>query len=116
MPIIHIFHHSPNTDIPRSLRRVCHDGSAAIGVPLDRIWALWHEVERATVCRPDWDDGSNQGPIVRIYCRRSHPGTKVLALMHTLRKSLSEELGCSETSVFVQVIRVDDEDILNVGR
>ena len=34
--------------------------------------------------------------------------------MHSLRETLSAELECAPTSVFIQVLRVDDEDVLNV--
>lgn len=115
MPVIHIHHHTIPADVPRLLRRVCSEGSLAVGVAIERIWALWHETTRAAVCRPDWEGDSPGGPIVRVFCRRSHPGPKVHALMRALRSSLSAELGCPETSVFVQVVRVDDEDVLNVG-
>ncbi len=114
MPVIHIHHPSSPADVPRVLKRVCSEGAAAIGVSLEHIWALWHETSRSTVCRPDWNEGSNVGPIVRIFCRRSHPGPRVQALMQSLRTSLSAELSCPATSVFVHVVRVDDEDVMNV--
>lgn len=34
--------------------------------------------------------------------------------MQSLRTSLSAELSCPATSVFVHVVRVDDEDVMNV--
>lgn len=35
-------------------------------------------------------------------------------MMETLRINLAACLTCPDTSVFVQVVRVDDEDVLNV--
>jgi hypothetical protein len=115
MPVIHIHHHTSPADIPRILRRVCSEGSLAVGVAIERVWALWHDTPRAFVCRPDWESDSTAGPIVRVFCRRSHAGPRVHALMLALRNSLSAELGCPASSVFVHVVRVDDEDVINVG-
>ena len=114
MPVIHVYHHSSPPDVTASLTRLCRDGAQAIDVPLERIWALWHDAPRAAVCRPDWNRDEPRGPIVRVFCRRSHARDRVRALMHSLRETLSAELECAPTSVFIQVLRVDDEDVLNV--
>lgn len=96
------------------LSRIRDRGAAAVGVPSERLWVLWHEVDRAHVCRPDWSIDHDAGPIVRVFCRRSHPRPRVDALLRSLRQSLSLELSCPERSVFVQAVRVDDEDVINV--
>lgn len=114
MPVIHVFHHDDGAQARATLARMCAEVAAALEVPEDKVWGLWHPVSRAMVHRPDWDKASDRGPIVRVFCRRSHGGARVQALMQAVRASLGGALGCSPTSVFVQVVRVDDEEVLNV--
>jgi len=72
-------------------------------------------VEAAEVFRWDRENHGVCGPIVRVFCRRSHGRDRVQAAMQTLRTSLARELRCSPSMVFVQVVRVDDEEVLNVS-
>ncbi len=114
MPVIHIFHHGGGIESYRMLARVCADAAAVLDVPATKVWAMWHPVDKQMVHRPDWDASDKPGPIVRLFCRRSHSTARVQALMQGLRNGLADELGCTATSIFVQVVRVDDEEVLNV--
>lgn len=115
MPVIHIFHQGGGFQVRKILRDVCADVAQTLEVPVTKVWALWHPVDREMFHRPDWDEDPGRGPIVRVFCRRSHAATRVQAMMQTLRNSLSVALGCGTTSIFVQVIRVDDEEVINVS-
>jgi len=113
MPVIHVFH-GDCAQAGATLARMCTEVALTLEVPVNKVWGLWHPVSPAMVHRPDWDSASDRGPIVRVFCRRSHPRARVLALMQAVRTSLGGALGCPPASVFVQVIRVDDEEVLNV--
>jgi hypothetical protein len=115
MPVIHVFHSSEGLVVRDILRVACDDVARAIEAPSGNVWGLWHHVDREMAHRPDWDDDPGRGPIVRVFCRRSHPAARAQAMVRALRKSLGDALGCATTSIFVQIIRVDDEEVFSVS-
>ncbi|WP_261383534.1 MULTISPECIES: hypothetical protein [unclassified Burkholderia] len=106
--------HTPD-DANAILRRVCETVSAAADIPPDKVWVFWHPLEPALTWRADWNDDPRAGPIVRIFCRRSHAAERVQRIVATVRESLGAALACAVTSIFVQVIRVEDEEVFNVS-
>jgi len=114
MPTIHILHPHAGDDVRPVLRDLCADMSAAAGLPADKVWAFWHPIEASMAWCPNWNGEPRGGPVVRIFCRRSHAAEKVRTIVEILRSSLAAALGCGASTVFVQVIRVDDEEVFNV--
>lgn len=118
MPTIHIYHPeampAAGGDVSAVLQSTCAAVSASAGLPADKVWAFWHVTPLAQSCRTDWRADTVQGPLVRMFCKRSHSPERVQRIMRCLRDSLAGSLGCAPGKVFVQVIRVDDEEVLNV--
>ena len=54
------------------------------------------------------------GPLVRIFCWRSHTRERVENMVIAVRSALAAALGCGVSTVFVQRIRVNDEEVFNV--
>ncbi|MDT8997719.1 hypothetical protein RQP53_00355 [Paucibacter sp. APW11] len=115
MPTIHILHPYDGEQVATILQTVCANVSAVAGLPIDKVWAFWHPVNLAMARRPDWHAGQQCGPMVRMFCRRSHPQDKVHLIMERLRETLATALECGVSSVFIQVIRVNDEEVFNVS-
>ncbi|WP_323119911.1 hypothetical protein [Burkholderia alba] len=115
MPVIHIFHRQTDDAAAPPLQAVCEAVSAAADIPPDKVWALWHPVAPAMAWRADWNEAPGGGPVVRIFCRRSHSKARVLSIVAAVRSTLGAALGCAASTVFVQIIRVDDEEVFSVG-
>jgi hypothetical protein len=114
MPLIHVLHQTTGDGVASLLQRVCREVSVEADIPPDKVWAFWHHIDASMACRPDWKGDFRGGPVVRIFCRRSHSRDRVQAIVAAVRSSLAEGLDCEILTVFVQVIRVDDEEVFNV--
>ncbi len=114
MPVIHVYHPRVAVPMREVLSRLCAQVAANADLPADKVWALSHVVEDGMCSRPDWDGSGSQGPIVRVFCRRSHSRRRVESIVAASRATLAESLSCAVGRVFVQVIRVDDEDVFNI--
>lgn len=114
MPVIHVFHRVPCEGAHDMLRAMCTEVARAADLPLSKVWGLWHRSEAMAAFRADWEERDDAGPIVRVFCRRSHTAERVQAIMHSVRRSLASSLGAPPAGVFVQVVRVDDEEVLHV--
>lgn len=113
MPIIHIHHRYAEGNVASLLQKICEEVSSAASIPPDKVWALWHPVDPSLAWRPDWIGDQKGGPIVRIFCRRSHSLERVKSIVAAVRSILAAGLGCEVSTVFVQVIRVDDEEVFS---
>jgi len=114
MPTIHIYHPCAGNEVAAILQTVCKAVSAGAALPQDKVWAFWHTTPLAQACRPDWRADGAVGPMVRMFCKRGHSPERVQLIMQLLRDSLARALNCAPGQVFVQVIRVNDEEVLNV--
>jgi len=115
MPTIHILHHTTKENVAQLLQQVCEGVSDSAGLAPDKVWAFWHPIAPSLAWRADWNGGQQGGPLVRIFCRRGHSREKVQQIVLTVRSILSTGLGCGISTVFVQVLRVDDEEVFNVS-
>ena len=115
MPTIHVMHHSTGDNVKALLRQLCEGISEAAGITPDKVWAFWHPVDPSCAWRADWNNDGSGGPLVRIFCRRSHSREKVGRIVFATRSILAAVLGCEVSRVFVQVMRVDDEEVFSVG-
>lgn len=118
MPTIHIYHPSSGDaaggEVTVILQAICAAVCTHAALPQDKVWAFWHNTPLSNACRPDWQPDHVLGPLVRVFCKRGHSPERVQLIMQVLRDSLSRVLGCAPGKVFVQVIRVNDEEVLNV--
>ncbi|AHI76721.1 hypothetical protein [Burkholderia thailandensis] len=115
MPVIHILHRHTGDGVSSLLQQICEAVCAATDIPLDKVWAFWHPVDPALAWRADWYREPRGGPVVRIFCRRSHSAARVQGIVAAVRSTLAAALGCGFSTVFVQVIRVEDEEVFSVG-
>lgn len=115
MPVIHILHQSTAHQVAPLLQQVCAEVTARTDIPSDKVWAFWHHIDPALAWRPDWNSDPQGGPLVRIFCRRSHSRERVQHIALAVRSALAAGLGCGILTVFIQVIRVDDEEVFSVS-
>jgi hypothetical protein len=113
MPLIHVFHNSQSINDQIALCSICEHVASKTNIPSERVWLLWHHIDEALVRHPHWVRGQVCPPIVRIFCRASHPSRIISAMVAAVRDSLGSVIGCAASAIFVQVIRVADEDVYN---
>jgi hypothetical protein len=115
MPLIHIYYPQREGNVALSLEKLTESISAATGIPEERVWAFCHATDEVLARHPLWRDTATPAPFAQIFCRRSHSRACVENMVAALRESLAAMVSCDADKVFMQVIRVDDEDVFHVN-
>jgi hypothetical protein len=115
MPILHLY--VPlDTPPPGLLEKLCAGTIRILRLPPNHCWAMWHEIAPHNFFRPGWSYGSEaNGPIVILYCKNTYEADGIEELILYLRDTLSSELLCDPTDVYVAVQRVRPGETLVRG-
>ena len=114
MPVIEIMSNSPLAP-PGLLASLCHDVGTLLHQPVEKVWALWHQVSDGNHCVPHWPLGSAAAPIVKVHCRSVYSNDQVRDMMLSIARSIAESLAIDARSIFVLVDRVHPYHLLYHG-
>ncbi len=79
---------------------------AGFRVPADKAWVEWREARHRL---------PERGPELLLRCRRSQPGQRARDTLQSLRQLVARSCGVALSSVFAQLLQVEDEGVMERG-